>query len=104
MFAQIQRPTPGLQADMSGNTGGDFRVKTEGHRNGSFSERDLGLFTFQLTPLRGDTIVLYHDGEFKKLRVVGLEHHPLENPVAYPENENWRKTFRTTIRTEETEY
>ena len=75
------------------------RVKVECEGELGTHYQDLGNFVFQKFPDQGDRLVLFSNGDFETLEVVGLEHHPLENPIAFPKQKDWRKTYRTSVLT-----
>ena len=80
------------------STGNLLRVKIEsGGGDNKKPEHDLGNFVFQRFPDRGDRIVLYSEEEFKTVEIIRFEHHPLEDPIAFPNETTWRKTSRTTL-------
>lgn len=78
--------------------GGLLRVKIGSAGGGDEQpEQDLGNFLFERFPVKGDRIVLYFDEEFKTFEMIRFEHHPLEDPIAFPNETTWRKTSRTTL-------
>lgn len=58
---------------------------------------DWGRYDFEYVPAAGQRVVLYRDEDFVTLKVIAIEHHPIEWPVAHPNEPDWRKTSRTYI-------